>query len=97
MAALETDGARSELLDLFNRCIRKRLLRSADVGVQAGALVLDLFAVPAIADEQRLALGENEMARIAAEAGEVGDTDRIGDEKQIEPFRGGSVPEPITA
>ena len=80
MAALEADGPRRERRDLLDGGIGKRLLRPANVGVQAGAFVLDLLAIPAVADKQRFALGENEIARIAAEAGEVSNIGRIGDE-----------------
>jgi hypothetical protein len=51
---------------------------------QAGAFFGDLRCVSEITNEKSAVLREHQMAAVAAEAGQVGDVDGIGDEQRVQ-------------
>ena len=61
-----------------------RLVVPADVGVDRGALFLDLLLKPRIADEDRMSGRAEVETRIAREARQIRDVDGRGDEKAID-------------
>src|ERR1019366_4112837 len=70
MSTLAANRSRRKRLDLGDRRIRQCEGGTADESVQAETFFFDLCLESAVADEQSLGLGENEMATVAAEAGQ---------------------------
>src|SRR5262249_3770152 len=55
-----------------------------NVHFQAGALLGELLGEASVADEDRPLAAEGQVAGVAAEAGQVGDVDGVGDEVGVE-------------
>jgi hypothetical protein len=87
-AALETDAAKAELVQHLGDGIVELLGWRTDVRREITALFANLLREARIADEDGPLAPLDENAAIAAEAGEVGDVDRIGNGEGVESFVG---------
>ncbi len=86
VAAFKPDSAKAELADYLGGGVLNLRFRLADVRLQTGALLGDLFRKPGIAHQERPLPAEHEIAGFSTEAGQVGDINRIGDEESIQVF-----------
>src|SRR6266852_8791853 len=84
MAALESDCADTELAEDLRAGLHNLLTDGPDMRGQAGALFGDLRRVAEVTDEEGAVLCQHQMAAVAAETGQVGDIDRIGDEQRVQ-------------
>src|SRR5438874_8126435 len=78
---------KSKFIEDFHRRALNKLVMGSNVMLQPRTLFIDLLGITRVADENRSRLSQNQITAVAAEAGQVTDVDRIGNEKGVDALR----------
>src|SRR5258708_36995459 len=90
MATLEAYGTKPKLAQHLGGRLMQALRRWTNRRLQPGTFLAKLLDEAKIADKKGSLVAEDKIAALAAEAGQVSDIDRVGNEESVDLFLGQS-------